>query len=111
MAHRTYHGLRLTINDQALSPLTVRALGRIVRTAPRALSLTELNDDMFGIEHSTRPSAIAARMGEIKYDLDELCELNPDLIEAGPFSPVGLHAYRLTEKALAKINKTLKGKG
>lgn len=109
MAKRTYYSLRLTINDPALSPLTVRALGRIVAKAPGVLPLSEMCDDMFGVENSVRPSAIIQRIGEIRYDLDELAELNSDLIEAGPFSSLGLHAYRLTDKALAQIEKQKRG--
>jgi len=99
---RTYHGLRLLINDESLDPLVVRALGRIC--AKRGfMSFNELVDTMFGIE-GRKASAIVKRIDDLRYALDELSELNPDLLESGDLDPARTYGYRITKKAIEKID-------
>jgi DNA-binding winged helix-turn-helix (wHTH) protein len=102
---RHYYSLPLTINEKALDHITVRALFRIVKKHGEFVSFNELVDQMFGVESSVRSSVVQTRIAGIKYDLDELAELNPDLIEAGDLDPVKTYGYRLTEKAVQIIDE------
>jgi len=102
---RQYYNLPFTLNDKALDQLTVRALSRIVKKQGKFVSLTEIIDDMFGVEQNNRSSAVLSRIAGIKYDLDELAELNPDLIEAGNLDPVKTYGFRLSDKAVKLTNE------
>jgi hypothetical protein len=104
VSKRTYYGLRLLINDESLDPQTVKALGRICAKKGRFISYTELVDSMFGIEISRRPAANTKRIEELRYALDEVSELNPDLLESGDLDPVRTYGYRITDKATKKID-------
>ena len=104
MTSRTYYDLRLKIEGDALHPLTVRALRRIVEKHGDVVSFDVLVDDMFGVSTSVRASKMKANVSLLRQELDTLSEHNAALIESGPLGSVSTHGYRLTAKAVEKID-------
>lgn len=99
MAKRTYYGLRLLLNEDRLDHNANRALRLLCERDGRFVSLSVMADMLFGVEQH-RTSNSAKRIEDLRYALDELSELNPDLIESGDLDPVLTYGYRLTEKAV-----------
>jgi DNA-binding response OmpR family regulator len=102
---KTYYDLRLTLTSETLHPLTVRALGRIISAHGDTLSFDALVDDMFGVAASMRASVVKNKISLLRSELDEVCDLNASLLRAGPSGPVETHGYRLTQRAVAKIDR------
>ena len=58
------------------------------------MTFDQLMDDLIAPGNDQR---VAPSMRKV---LDEVAEMNSDLVEVGPFGPIGGHAYRLSEVAV-----------
>ena len=104
MPKQTYYGIRLIINGDRINPLALRALKRIIDKHGGFVSMLEIADSMFGVDYHKRSSTSAAQIESLRYDLDELSELNSDLIESGDLDPVRTYWYRITAKAIKQVD-------
>lgn len=101
MTIRTIYDLPLDVGDEALNPLTVRALRRIVEKHGQTVTFDVIIDGMFGVGSATRRGVIQHRITIVRSELAALCDRNPTLIESGNLGVVQTFGYRLTPKALA----------
>jgi len=99
---RTYYNLPLDV-DEALHPLTVRALCRIIEKHGLTMTFDEIIDGMFGTGSTTRRGVVQHRIRIVRDELDALCDRNSTLVEAGSLGVVGAHGYRLTPEGVSHI--------
>ena len=99
MTTRTYYDIPFELDAPTLHTLTVRALRRIVEKHGQTVTFDEIIDGMFGTGSTMRRGVIQQRVLLVRKELDELCDLNPTLIEVGELGIAQAHGYRLTKNA------------
>lgn len=93
----TLYGLRLHFRREP-TPLQVRALGRIVQSDGRPVTLDALLDDLIAPPGRPGRAEVVKVMPAMQRFLERLGTDNPDVIEVGDFGPAGGRAYRLKER-------------
>ena len=93
----TLYGLQLEFRRPP-TLLQLRALGRIVKSEGRAVTLDVLLDDLIAPPGRPGRAEVAKVTPSMRRFLERLGVDNPDVIEAGNFGPAGGRGYRLKKE-------------